>query len=114
MKNFTYQLSESDIQTILSTLIVMLEILPHLDLEELPPDTVSSALLYGKSAMNRLSCMSHKITNNELSAIHISLQLADMINHEEVDVDEVSSDLCHKNIFVINKLLSVFDDYFEQ
>lgn len=91
----------------------MLENLPCLVLEELSPDDVSSALSYGKSAMDHLLCISPKITMNELSAIHMSLQLADMINHEEVDVDEVSLDLCHKNVFVISKLLSVFDDYFE-
>lgn len=113
MKKFTYQLTESDVKTILVTLTVMQETLPYLDLEELSPNDVACALSYGKSAVNRLSNMSSRITLNELSAIHMSLQLADMINHEEVDVDEFSLNLCHENIFVINKLLSVFDNYFE-
>lgn len=37
----------------------------------------------------------------------------DMVNHQELIVDEYSTQLCNSNAFAITKLLAVFDSYFD-
>ena len=46
-------------------------------------------------------------------AIYNSLVIADMINHKEITVDAQLTQLCLDNIFGINKLLPVFEDFFD-
>lgn len=113
MKKFTYQLTHTDIKTILVTLTVMLEKLPQLELDELSLEEIQYAVKYGKSVSKKLSNMEEIITNNELSSIHISLQLAYMINQGDVIVDDYSYNLCREYVFDINRLLPVFEVYFE-
>lgn len=113
MKQFTYELSVSDIKTILATLTVMQNTLPDLELDELSEGEKLQCLVYGNSASERLAKCGNKFPHNELSAIHISLQLADMINQHEVDVDSTSTNICKEYMFDINKLLPIFDRYFE-
>lgn len=113
MKKFTYQFTASDIKVILATLTVMENVLPTLELEEMPEEVKLQCLVHGNSASERLVHLEERITRNELSAIHVSLQIADMINQHEVDVDPASVDICKKFVFDIQKLLSILDDYFE-
>lgn len=113
MKKFTYEFTASDIKTILATLTVMENVLPTLDLEEMPEEVKLQCLVYGNSASERLVHLEERITRNELSSIHVSLQIADMINQHEVDVDSASVDICKKFVFDIQKLLSILDNYFE-
>ena len=113
MKDFDYPLNDSDIKTLLTTLTVMLETFPLLSLDELSPQDKINCVTYGSSAIERLANVEERISRNELSAIHISLQIADMINCKELVVDEYSTQLCNSNAFAITKLLSVFDNYFD-
>ena len=113
MKNFDYALSNSEIKTILTTLTVMLETFPLLCLDELSPQDKLDCITYGSSAIECLKNMNEQISRNELSAIHVSLQIADMVNHQELVVDEYSTQLCNSNAIEITKLLSVFDNYFD-
>lgn len=111
-KLFNYELSESDIKTLLTTLTVMDEVLPVVDIPELDELTKLQCSTYGKQAMEHLSNLSTQISDNEISAIHVSLQLADLINRSDISVDDYSKNLCSQNIFSINKLLPIFDSFF--
>lgn len=112
-KNFDYQLTETDLDTLLVTLSVMLDVLPDYDPDEFDEDTMIQALSFGEQALLHLSTLNPRVRNNELSAIHISLQLADMINQNEIIVDPTYKKQCSERLFSINHLLSVFDSYFE-
>lgn len=113
MKKFDYALNDSDIKTMLITLMVMLETFPLLCLDEFSPRDKINCIKYGSSAIECLRNMEELISQNELSAIHVSLQIADMVNHQELIVDEYSTQLCNSNAFAITKLLAVFDSYFD-
>ncbi len=113
MKKFDYALNDSDIKTMLITLMVMLETFPLLCLDEFSPQDKINCIKYGSSAIECLRNMEELISQNELSAIHVSLQIADMVNHQELIVDEYSTQLCNSNAFAITKLLAVFDSYFD-
>lgn len=112
-KNFDYQLTESDLDTLLVTLSVMLDVLPDYDSEEFDEDTKIQALSFGEQALLHLSTSYPRVQRNELIAIHISLGLADMINQNEIIVDPTYKKQCSEHLFSINHLLSVFDSFFE-
>lgn len=111
-KSFNYELSESDIKALLTTLTVMDELLPVVNIPELDELTKLQCSTFGKQAIERLSNFSTLISYNELSAIHVSLQLASLINRDDVSVDDYSKKLCSQYIFSINKLLPIFDSFF--
>jgi len=110
--SFNHELSVSDIKTLLTTLTVMDEVLPIVDIPELDEFTKLQCSSFGKQAVEHLSDLSTQLSNNELSAIHVSLQIADLINHSDVSVDDYSKKLCSQHIFSINKLLPIFDSLF--
>ena len=112
-KPFNYSPTEADINTMLTTLFVMEESLWDLDLEEMNPLFKHECLRYGKSAEKRLANLEEQISFNELQAIYNSLVIADMINHKKITVDAQLTQLCLDNIFGINKLLPVFEDFFD-
>lgn len=111
-KSFTYQLSDSDVKTILTTLLVMDEVLFEIDIPGLDESTKLRCSIFGKKASESLLDFSKQISFNELSSIHISLQIANMINHGDILVDNYSKNLCSQFVFSINKLLPVFDSFF--
>lgn len=112
-KSFGYNPSESDVKTMLATLFVMEEALPDLELEETNPLFKQECLKYGKSAEKSLTNLEEKISFNELQAIYNSLVIADMINRKELTVDAQLTQFCLDNIFGINKLLPVFENFFD-
>ena len=109
-KPFTYSLSDNDVLTIISVLTVMVNELPDSDL--VSPEIISQALYYGDQALETLSNGGNQISNNQLSAIHMALQLADGIISGQVPASNDSIELCKNSLFSIRKLLSVFDKYF--
>lgn len=111
MKKFTYPLSEDDIITIVNALTVMVTVLPDSDL--VSPESVDQALYYGEQAVKTLSTLSTRVSNNQLAAIHLALQIADGIISGDILADEDSKKKCRNCLFTIRKLLSVFNDYFE-
>ena len=111
MKKFTYPLSEDDIITIVNALTVMVTVLPDSDL--VSPESVDQALYYGEQAVISLSTLSTRVSNNQLAAIHLALQIADGIISGDIPADEDSKKKCRNCLFTIRKLLSVFNDYFE-
>lgn len=113
LRSFDYTPSESDIKTMLTTLFVMEESLPELDFEGTNPFFKQECLKYGKNAEQRLINLEQKISFNELQAIYNSLVIADMINHKELTVNAQLTQLCVNNIFGINKLLPIFENFFD-
>ena len=111
MKKFTYSLSEDDIITIVNALTVMVTVLPDSDL--VSPESVDQALYYGEQAVKTLSTLNTRVSNNQLAAIHLALQIADGIISGDIPADEDSKKKCRNCLFTIRKLLSVFNDYFE-
>jgi hypothetical protein len=109
-KPFTYSLSDNDVLTIISVLTVMVNELPDSDL--VSPEIISQALYYSDQALETLSNGGNQISNNQLSAIHMALQLADGIISGQVPASNDSIELCKNSLFSIRKLLSVFDKYF--
>ena len=111
MKSFTYQLSTSDVKTLLVTLTVMSECLPDLNLEGVSPTRKSQVLLYCDSAIEKLSNEDDIASYGELDSIYLSLRLANMINYGYLFVDDDTSRLCRQYIFGIQKLLPIFEAY---
>lgn len=113
MKKFDYQPSTSDVETMLTTLTIMTSLLPTLDLEDFDELHKQQNIYYANSAIKRLENLETKISGNELQAIFNSLLIADMINHKELHVDESVAKLCTERIFTIQKLISVFENLFD-
>ena len=111
MKKFTYPLSEDDISVLMNVLTVMVNVLPDSDL--VSPEVVEQALHYGEQAAITLSMHSTRVSNNQLAAIHMALQIADGIISGDIPADEDSKKKCRNCLFTIRKLLSVFNNYFE-
>ena len=111
-KPFNYQLTESDVKTLLSTLLIMKNVLPTVDIDEFDLATKLNCLSFGDKATKQLSAMSVSVSHNELSAMHVSLQLADMINCSEIEVDPDIKKQCSDYFFSIKHLLSVVDSFF--
>lgn len=88
-------------------------VLPDVDLPELDELTKLQCSTFSPKAADRLCSIPDQISHNELTAVYVSLQLADLINHGDVSVDDHSKKLCSQNIFSINKLLPVFDSFFD-
>lgn len=105
MKDFSYQLSDGDIYS----LVALLTILPNVKL-----DYVSDV----QQSINDTCCMSaieklqHKCTNftpNEIRIMYVALAVADSILKGNIIVDSKLKQCCTEHLFTINHLLSIFD-----
>jgi hypothetical protein len=112
MKFLNYELEKTDIDAMITSLSVMLKSFDLFALDEFSPEEKTYCLAYGASALKRLVNHESKILNNELSAIHVSLQIADMINCNELIADNESTQLCSDCSAAISRLLPIFDNYF--
>lgn len=113
MKKINYEPSMSDVKTMLTTLTIMIEILPTLELDGFDELHKQQNIYYANAAFQRLEKLDTKISINELHAIYNSLVIADMINHKELNVDDAIAKHCLDHIFVIQKLLPVLDKFFD-
>ena len=113
MKSFNYQMSPSDIETLIATLTVMVEVFPILETKDFGEEAKREGMYFAMSAINRLKNMDTKISANECIAILNSLIIADRINHKEYTVSKNISDICSKYLFDIQKLLPIFESYFD-
>ena len=112
MKKFTYQFSQDDIKTLTSTLAILIESLPYIDEDILEDDIKALCFRHGTSAIERFFNMESRISNNELSATHISLQYVHGILYGDFPADDSIRKLCSELLFGVQKLLPVFDEHF--
>lgn len=107
MKPVNYQLTNTDIETILCTL----SILPSLGLED---TDVQADINYQccLSAARKLSSRNPNLLPNEFRVIFASLEAAQLILQGEFEVDaEIKKD-CVDHLFTINKLVSALKPSF--
>lgn len=104
MKHITYSLSDSDIDAI----TFALTILPSLELEE---TEAQAAINYQCCCSAGEKLIKHRsdIKPNEFRIIYASLQAVQLINQGELEVDAETKKKCNNYLFVVNKLVSVFD-----
>lgn len=109
MKQLNYEFTKSDVEAILFTLSV----LPSLQLEETEEQANMNyhcCLSAGQKLINK----STDFTLNEFRVIFVSLQAAQFINRGELEVDAEVKKQCGNHLFVINKLTSVFGEFFHK
>lgn len=102
-----YQLSQSDIETIIFSLNTFLTS----DLEELEDNDIQHNI-NSELCLNVLSKLSNLETNfsiNEIRIISCSLELISAIIKGQLICDNEVKKECYKYIFSINKLIPIFD-----
>lgn len=89
----------------------MVTVLPNSNL--VSPESADRALYYAEQVVDIFSAHNTRISNNHLASIYLALQIADGIISGDIPADEDSKSKCRNSLFTIRKLLSVFDDYFD-
>lgn len=105
MKKQIYELTNSDIETLLYTLTLIPMFDDLCDSEAQKEINVTCCA----SAAEKLAYHRDNFTPNEFRVMSASLQLADMITRGQIAADAETKRECSQYIFTVQKLLPVFD-----
>lgn len=110
MKTINFNISKSDVETLLFSLSV----LPSIVLEEvnnIQHEINTSCCL---SSSEKLIHRNTDFIPNEIRVMYLSLKAVQLINIGELDCDIDTKKDCSKYIFTVNKLIAYFESIFPQ
>lgn len=105
MKKLVYELTKSDVETLLYTLTLI----PKFDNLHDSDAQKSINIACSVRAVEKLAYQRDDFTPNEFRVMSSSLLLADMIIRGQITADAETKRECSQYIFTIQKLLPVFD-----